>query len=372
MPESPESDSAPFLAIIAGGSGTRLWPKSRRQKPKHLLSFDGKLSLLRQTFERVAPLTCPERIVVVTSAAQADQIAVQLPEIDRSQIIAEPSGKGTAPAVAAAAALTAANACNPTLITVGSDHFVGDDEAFRQSLRAAAAAARKFRGLLTVGIRPSGPDTGMGYIELGDPAGTFDGVAVHETTAFVEKPDRPTAEAFFAGGRHFWNCNYFAFTTDALLAAFSIHAPHLAVAMHQLTESFRNGQPENALAKVWSQLTVEAIDTAVMEKADNVYTVPADFAWADIGTWEGVYKISRRVEAAGNNQLAGIPAQTPVFVNSQRCLVDAESALVAVVGLGDVVVVEAGDAILVCAREFAQQIPAVLAQLNASGRSQFL
>ena len=373
MPSNPRKSEGvierPYVAIIAGGAGTRLWPRSRSNHPKQLLEFGQGESFIRQTYRRVAPLTSPERLLVVTGPDLVEAIAAELPELDPAQILCEPSPKGTAPAIAAAAAYAARRASDPVLITVGSDHFIGDAAAFRKCLRSAAAAARQTGGLLTVAVRPTHADTGMGYIHLGNPAGSFAGLVVHRTRRFVEKPDKDTAAAYVAGGRHLWNCNYFAFTTTALGVALGRHAPHLQRLMDQLIES---GDFSARLADLWRGLPAEAIDTALMERAENVYTVPAEFDWADIGSWDGVYKIARPAPGGAANHVAGGVDLHPEFLGSRGCLVDAESKLVAVIGLQDVVVVESEDAILVCHRERAQDVAKLLARLRSDGRTELL
>ena len=362
----------PYLAIIAGGVGTRLWPRSRTALPKQLLSFGQGPSLIRKTYERVAPLTSPDRLLVVTGPEYAAAIAAQLPELDSDQILCEPSAKGTAPAITAAVGYAASKSTDPTVITVGSDHFIADDRAFRRCLRAAAGAARSLSGLLTIAVRPDHADTGMGYIHLGAVEAEFGGIAVHRTRSFVEKPDAATAAAYLAGGQHLWNCNYFAFTASALLAACELHAPHLAQVLRRLADARGASDFKARLADVWKNLPSEPIDTALMERADNVFTVPAEFAWADIGSWDGVYQVALQAPGAAGNFVVGNQRQRPEFLDSEGCLVDAESRLVAVIGLKDVVVVETEDAVLVCNRDRSQQVAALLARLRAGGRHDLL
>jgi mannose-1-phosphate guanylyltransferase len=359
----------PFIAIIAGGAGTRLWPRSRSDYPKQLLDFGQGESFIRQTYRRVANLTSTDRLMVITGPDLAGPIADELPELDRSQILCEPSPKGTAPAITLAAAYAARREDDPTLITVGSDHYIGDVEAFRNCLRSAAAAARKTGGLLTVAVRPTHPDTGMGYIRLGESAGTFAGMPVHRVRQFVEKPDKATAADYVAGGMHLWNCNYFAFDTASLAAALARHAPHLKRLLAALS---RSNNFAGDLQRLWSDLPSEAIDTALMERADNVFTVPAQVDWADIGSWDGVYKIARPVPGPAANYIAGGVHLGHEFLASQGCLIDAETKPVAVIGLDDVVVVECSDAVLVCKRERAQDVAALLAKLRSDGRAELL
>ncbi len=314
------------------------------------------------------PLTASDRIFVVTGADLANEIAAQLPELGPDQIVAEPVGRGTAMAIATAGCWVAARDRNATLVTVGSDHHIGNEEEFRACLDSAAVAAGEISGLLTVGVVPTLPDTGLGYIAMGPRVGRFAQLPVHAVEKFVEKPDLPTAQAYLNAGGHLWNCNYFAFTVPALLSALARHAPHLHVRTKALTAAFANGDPAAGLDVAYAGLRSEAIDTAIMEKAANVFTVPAGFEWADIGSWSGVYVVARPVDSDGN-MTSGHGSNEPIFVDSRDCLVDAQHSFVGLVGLENVVVVEAGDAILVCNRDHSQQVSQLLAALRASGQS---
>ena len=350
-----------FIAIIAGGRGTRVWPRSRRHLPKQCLSIDGGPSLIQRTLARVAPLAPPERVLVITGGDMADAIRGQLPELPPENILVEPSGRNTAPCIGWGAVEIKRRAGPEAVMAVlPADHLIEDEGAFRAALVAGAEAACSTGSLVTLGLTPTRPETGFGYLELGEHAGDFGGRGLVQVARFVEKPDAETARAYMAGGRHLWNAGMFVFTAGAVLAAFARHLPESAATLAQIEAA-----PER-LEALWPALEKTSIDYGIMERAERVLTVPARIGWSDVGSWTALREHLPAGE--GGHTLA----REVVAIDASGCVVHAPDKLVALVGVEDLVIVDAGDALLVCRADRAQDVRAVIAALEGRGRSGYL
>ena len=353
-----------YISIIAGGVGTRLWPKSRRSSPKQFLHIGPGASLLQRTYGRIAPLTPPDRIFVICVSEQRAAVLEQLPELPVENVIGEPRGRNTAMAIGLAAASISARDADATMISVGSDHFIGDEAAFRQSLLAAADAARSGDYLVTIGIEPTDPDTGLGYIRRGEPAGRYRGLDVFNVRDFKEKPDLATAKAYLESGEYSWNSNYFAWGLSSIFGAFANHAPGIGESLSRIRAAAGTDDFEAAIDNEYRDAGSVAIDTAILERSDNVLTVPGIFAWADIGSWSGAYAAAT---SDGENFRSGDLSGSVIFQDSRGCLVDGGDRLVAIVGLEDAVVIDTADALLVCSREKSEQVGRLVERLAEEG-----
>lgn len=325
-----------FAVILAGGGGTRLWPASRRKRPKQFLPLaPGGRSLLAATVERLAmPL---ERVLVVTAAPQVDEVRAALPKLPAENVIAEPVARNTAPAVALAAhELMKRGAGGAVMAVLPSDHVVTDEAAFRRVLAQACAAAEWH--LVTCGIQPARPETGYGYLELGD---VTDGPA-RAVKRFVEKPDRATAAKYVASGRHLWNSGMFFFRAERIWRETEDHLPHTAQAI---------------AAGRYADAAAISIDYGIMEKATDIFAVPGDFGWNDVGSWAALADV---LPAQAGNVRVGGPS---VAIDAKGNVVVGD-ALVALVGVDDLVVVTAGDAVLVMPKARAQDVRAVVQELE--------
>jgi mannose-1-phosphate guanylyltransferase len=351
------------ITILAGGSGTRLWPLSRRDRPKQLLALDGPRSMLQRTVDRVRPLLPPERIYILTGPEHAQAIAAQLPDLPEENIFLEPSPRGTAPCLGLAAMKIARrHGGRSIMVSLHADHAIADEARLRQCLVAAANRAREGY-LVTVGIMPTGPETGFGYIERGEQIGFEGDLPVYRVSRFTEKPALAQAQAFVTSGRYYWNAGYFAWTVDNILAEFARLLPEMHARLDAMATLERLDD-----AGIWDQITPTTIDVGIMEKARNVAVVPAEMGWDDVGSWAAMYEILPK-DAQGNVVLgSGL-----VFnVGTTGSLILSDKRLVSVVGLEDLVVVDTADALLILPRERAQDVSQLVKDLRSRGLDQYL
>ena len=354
-----------YAVILAGGRGTRFWPRSRRETPKQLLPVVGETSLLQQTVARLEPLIPAERIWIFTSDLLREKIIEQLPAVPPEQVVAEPVQRNTAPCIAMAARLLAERDPDAVMGVFPSDHLIEDETAYLEILRSAAEAARSNKELVVLGIEPRWAETGYGYIEY--PAGTVPGsYSPSPVVQFREKPDRQTAQQYVDAGNFCWNSGMFVWKASTLLAAVAQYMPQTASALCKLPPF---GAPNfaSSLAEHYAACDNLSIDYGVLEKASNIVGFScADFGWNDVGSWEAVYTL------ADKDGVSNAP-HTPIeAIDASGNYVDAPGKLVALVGVDNLVVVDTLDALLICPREKAQQVSAVVKALAASGREDLL
>jgi len=352
-----------YGVIMAGGSGTRFWPLSRAARPKQLLPLGGgDESLLRSTLRRLEGLIPTDHILVVTSETLAAQTRAALPELPAANILAEPVGRNTAPCVGWAASVVARTDPEAVLAVLPADHFIGDEKGFRSVIEHAVEAARTGE-MVTVGIKPTRPETGYGYIELGEELSP----SVHRARRFVEKPDDVRARQFLAAGRFLWNSGMFFFRADVVLAAVERDLPGLSEMLKKYDAAAARGEEAALVEQTYASLPDISIDHGVMEKAARVSVIPGDFGWNDVGSWTSAWELAARDDA--QNALFG----DIVPVDSRGCYVRApEGKVVAIVGLDDIVVVDTPDALLVMPRKRAQDVRAVVNALKTNKKNQHL
>ncbi len=349
-----------YAVVMAGGSGTRFWPASRAHRPKQLLPLGGgERSLLAETVERIAPIVPIERTIVVTAAVLEDATRRELPALPAHNLLAEPAPRNTAPCIGWATRAVLARDPDALVAVLPSDQHVADRAGFEAAVRRALEVAQ-VRELATIGIRPTRPDTGFGYIETGHaiPSGP-DGT--REVARFVEKPDLARAKEYLASGRFLWNSGMFFFRASAMDAAIRAHLPELAKGLDGMLDAA-------AVRAVFPTLPSISIDYGVVERVGaapgKVGVVPGDFGWSDVGSWESAWELAPK-DRDGNALAEGT-----IAVDARNNLVRATSGkVVAVVGVDDLVVVETDDAILVMPRTRAQDVRAVVEALKTSGRA---
>lgn len=354
----PGQPGAGICVIMAGGRGTRFWPLSRTSRPKQLLALASGSSLLRDTFERVAPLVGPGRVLVVTSGDLAAAVRADLPELPAAHVITEPVGRNTAPCAVLGMGLARRLDPRAPVALLPADHLIRDDAVFRAQLAAAFAAVTSEPAVATFGIRPTHPHTGFGYIEAGegDPSGPLPGVA------FAEKPDAATAAAYIAGGRHYWNSGIFVWNQDWFGAMADRYLADVRRLMQVPVETFGTSSFEAALNVAYGACPADSIDKAIMEKLPGFTVVPAAFDWSDLGDWEAWGELSGALPG-GNLGRADLLA-----IKSTGNVVRGDGRLVALVGVDDLVVVDTPDALLVCRRGQAERLREVIIELEKGGR----
>ena len=352
--------------ILAGGSGTRFWPASRRALPKQYLSIAGGKPMIAETLARLEGLVPIERTLVVSARNQSEALAKALPGLPRENLLLEPCARNTAASIAWAALEIRRRAADAVQVVLPSDHVIRPAERLRASLRAGLDEAARSGALVTFGIRPTRPATGFGYIEVGEPvpdaAARSPGAAppnagVFAVRRFVEKPDEARAREFLASGRYLWNAGIFAWRVDAILAALARHAPRTLAGL----ESLPLGA---ALDAAWEALPSVSIDVAVLERESSVRTLPIDYFWSDVGTWNSLADVLA-ADAAGNVAAGGTELAT---IDASGNIAHGEPGkLIALVGVDGLVVVRSGDVVLVAPRARADEVRALAERLAREG-----
>lgn len=345
-----------YAVIMAGGGGTRLWPLSRKDRPKQSLKLLGERTMFQLSVERLAPLFPPERILVVTNAAFAAGLREQCPSLPEDNFILEPSPRGTAPAIGLSALNIRRRDPEGLMACLTADHFIGDEARFRDALAAAAQTARQ-GFLVTLGIKPTVASTGYGYIQRGAALQTIGNWEVFRAARFKEKPKQPEAEAMLADGLHSWNSGMFIWRVDRVLAEFARQMPGFYKQLLEIEAA------PAALARIWADAPTTTIDYGIMEGADEVAVIPADgLGWSDIGSWESLLEVltpdeTGNVVVGGEHLGLGTTGSLIYSSNGRR-------RLIATLGVSNLVIVDTGDVLLVCPRERSQEVRAVVDQLK--------
>lgn len=345
----------PVAVVMAGGLGTRLWPRSTERKPKQFIHVLGDGTLIQNTVMRLLPVFPPERIYVVTTADLADHIPDQLPVLPPENIICEPFGRNTGPCLALSATILRERLGDEcVMIMLPSDHVITNVAEFHLSLERAVHAAEDIGGIVTIGVMPTRPETGFGYIQVGDEVScdrdSLHGV-VKRVTTFAEKPDTQTAQRFIDAGDFVWNSGIFIGRIGAMLRSIHTHLPDHAPLFHLLERHIGKETFRDTLENIYKQMRSVSFDTGVMEEADNVLVVEGTFGWSDVGTWDELYRLS--MKDGRNNVIEG----NVVTLNTTNTLVSAAGGkMIGLVGIDNLIVVETESTIVICKRGEAERV----------------
>jgi len=351
-----------YPVIMAGGSGTRFWPLSRSSRPKQFLALSTERPLIVETLARLEGLAPVKNASVVCGAKHAPLVRAALKALPRRNVIVEPEARNTAPAIALATAHVAHVDPEGVLVVVPSDQHVADVRAFEASLRVAVRMAKE-GFIVTLGIPPTRPETGYGYIQLGWPLSG----GARRVAAFKEKPDRATAEGYVSSKQYLWNAGIFVFKASVMLEAFAKHMPELSGALAEVRKALGTKKEKATLAREFPKMPAISIDYGIAEKADNIAVVPSSCGWSDVGSFNALPEV-RAADAAGNV----VSGKEAIVIDSTGCVVLGGERPLAVVGMKDVVVVDAGDAVLVLPKDKSQDVRKVVEALKARKLTRYL
>lgn len=360
-----DMDFRPF--ILAGGSGTRFWPRSRRKHPKQVLSLDGERTMLQQTIDRLLPLAAYSRCWVIASEPLLPTILQQLPEIPAAQILAEPAARNTAPAAGLAAFLLERESPQAVLSLFPADHAIDQVEEFHRALGAGCRLALEGENIVVLGVRPRCPETGYGYIETGERLES----GVFHVRRFTEKPNLERAQEFVAAGNYFWNSGMFLATAATFANAFREHLPETAPYLEQIAAAFRTERFARTFAELYPKCENISIDYAILEPRSakgehrsNLYCIPAEFGWNDLGSWSALYdhKLARGQHVADGMNV--IEAREHSVMDAHGNYVYAPAKHVAMVGVENLVVVETDDVLMITTRNGCQDVGKLVKRLQ--------
>tara|TARA_B100000029_G_C17549878_1_gene949726 strand:- start:678 stop:1742 length:1065 start_codon:yes stop_codon:yes gene_type:complete len=353
-----------YHVILAGGFGSRFWPESRRDNPKQLLKIMGQDSMIKMTVNRLKKISSPENILIVASELLTKKFIAELPEIPLNNFIIEPDGKNTAPAIGLAALHVYDRNPQGIMGIYPADHLILNENEFQIIIEKAHKFAEKSSSLITLGIKPTFPATGYGYIQF-DKKSNFDG-DIYKVKTFAEKPPIESAERFFNSGEFLWNSGMFIWKAEVILLEMKTYMPELHESLDAIFDSIHSGNYDIVLDREWEIIQSQSIDYGIMEKANNVYTLISDFGWNDMGSWQSIYDVFEKDKN-------GMVIRGDVFSqDSKNSVVFSNNKFTAVIGADDLVIINTDDATLVMNKEHAQNVKDIVTHLNNSGKDEYL
>ena len=354
-----------YALILAGGTGTRLWPRSRRERPKQLLALFSNRTMLQETCDRITPIIPLEHIFIITNEDYVEAVREQLPDLPSANVIGEPVGHGTAPAIGLGALYIQKMDPDAVMVSLHADHYIERADEFRAAiLNAAQVAAEGY--LITLGIQPRSPETGYGYIHRGELIETLGEQPVYRVAQFMEKPDEATATQFVQSGEYYWNSGIFAWKLSTLWEEYEHFQPKLCTQLGKIGKSLDTPRAHSTLQRVWPSVPTETIDVGIMEKSQRVAVLPINVGWSDVGSWATL------LELLPGNTETNVVVGDHVGVDTSSSLLYSQDRLIATVGLKDMIVVDTGDAILVCPKDRAQEVKHIVEALKQTNKHKYL
>jgi mannose-1-phosphate guanylyltransferase len=358
-----------YAVIMAGGGGTRLWPVSRRERPKQMLPLIEDRTLFQSTIQRLGGLFPPERIFVVTVRDQAEKLMEQAPELPRENFLIEPAPRGTASVVGLAASILQKRDPDSVMVALPADHFIRNTDLFHLLVRVAAEIAAK-KYLVTLGIKPTYPATVYGYIQRGKALPESFSYPAYQVLGFKEKPDEKQARQMLASGDHSWNSGMFIWRTDVILSEIGRQMPNLRTALDQIVAAWGTERQDAVVNSVWPGLVNETVDYGVMERAEKVTVLPASgLEWSDIGNWDSLFDVL--VPDADGNIVVD-SEHLPLDTNNSLIYGNGDGRLIVTIGVDDLVIVDTGDVLLVCHKDQAAKVRNVVEQLKKSDKKEYI
>lgn len=353
--------------IMAGGKGERFWPKSRTTYPKQFLSLtsDGK-TMIQLTIERLLPIVNYEDIYIVTNKNYVDLVKEQLPELPVENIIAEPVARNTAPCIGLAAAIIQKKYDDAVMMVLPSDHLIKQRQMFISTLKTAINVACEDDNLVTIGITPTYPETGYGYINYGETMNNDKYANVYCVEKFVEKPNIEKAKEYLDSGNYIWNSGMFVWRVSTILKKFEQYLPDTYRGLVEIKSSINTEVFEETLNDVFTNFRAESIDYAIMEKSDNIYTLPGTFGWDDVGSWLSLERINK------TNEFGNVVSGNVITINTKNTTISGTDKLIAAVGLEDLIIVDTEDALLICSKDSTQDVKKVIENLKICNRTEYI
>ncbi|MCZ8512549.1 mannose-1-phosphate guanylyltransferase [Paenibacillus filicis] len=352
--------------IMAGGKGERFWPKSRTHLPKQFLNISGNKSMIQQTIARLENLIDISQIFIVTNELYAELIRAQIPHLPHDNIIIEPIGRNTAPCVGLASILIEEKFPHSTMVVLPSDHIIENEEGFIRILKTAVEVAQEDSHLVTLGIQPTYPETGYGYIESTKEINKVNDLDVHKVNKFVEKPNLETAEGYLSSGNYFWNSGIFIWKTAVIRKYIKELMPEMHDVLETMKAAFGTDQKRNVINSEFHKMPDQSIDYGIMEKVNNIYVIPCIFGWDDVGSWTALDRINDR-DGNGNVIKGNI-----LNIDTKRCIIESNGKLIATLGIEDLIIVDTEDVTLICTKDKAQEVKLLLKELRTQKLEHYL
>ena len=354
-----------YAVVMAGGSGTRFWPLSRRKHPKQLLELFGHGTLLEQTVARLASLIPPERVWIYTNELVWREVCRRLPQVPRAQIVAEPASRNTAPTLGVAAHEIWRRDPDGLMVVLPADHVIAKPAEFLRVLRAGGQVAAQPGRSVVIGLKPTRPDTGFGYVRIGGRATSVAGQKIYPVEQFTEKPPLPVAKKYVASGRYLWNGGMFIWRAATLLENFAKYQPRMARQVEQIAAA-GGVESKRSFCRLFPRFEKISIDYAIMERIRDIHAVAADIGWNDVGSWAVVYGLSKK------DREANVRPDLSLCLDSRGNMIVSKRKFVVTVGVHDLVIVETDDALLVCARDHSQEVGKAVQALEGAGLKSLL